>query len=255
MLSVPSGTPEIAIHFGHEVHSHLNRQGELNQAYVFGPHNNPGVFQASGAIGFFGIRFKPAGITTALGIPQQEFRNSAVNLEDITETRGRELADRICSAKSPEDMAKAADTYFSSLANRRDNNDLYTDSALNRIIVSHGSRKIRTISDEIGINIKTLERKFQQYIGYKPKEFSNVVRFNHAYQLLKNGADPLDIVSRCGYFDQSHFTNEINKYTGVAPRGITADQNRSFFLNRVYVVRAAGNDSTPRAGSGVDPDR
>lgn len=236
LLSVPSGLPEIAIHFGSEVNSHLNDPGELKQAYVFGSHNDPGVFQSTGPIGFFGILFKPAGITTTLGIPQQEFRNVAVNLEDITEARGGELVDRICSTGGPEEMARAADDYFLSLRKRQMENNSYIAHAVRRIIAVGGSEKIQNIAGELDITTKTLGRNFRKYIGYSPKEFSNVVRFNHAYKLLKNGVRPLDIVCRCGYFDQSHLINEINKYTGLAPRVIATDQSRSFFLNRVYVT-------------------
>jgi len=228
--------PEIAIHFGSEVNSHLNHPGELKQAYVFGSHNEPGIFQSTGPVGFFGILFKPAGITTTLGIPQQEFRNVAVNLEDITEARGGELADRICSARGPEEMARAADNYFLRLRKRQMESNAYIANAVSRIINSGGSEKIKSIAGWLDINTKTLERKFQKYIGYSPKEFSKVVRFNYAYKLLKNGIDPLDVVCRCGYFDQPHLNNEISKYTGVTPRVIATDQNRSFFLNRVYVT-------------------
>ena len=68
--------------------------------------------------------------------------------------------------------------------------------------------------------IRQLERSFKQYIGVSPKEFINLVRYQFTLPEIQNKTSNrslLDIAFDCGYYDHSHLTNEVKKYTGAAP--------------------------------------
>lgn len=67
---------------------------------------------------------------------------------------------------------------------------------------------------------RQLERSFKQHVGISPKEFINFVRYQFTLSVIKNKASNrslLDIAFECGYYDHSHLTNEVKRYTGVAP--------------------------------------
>lgn len=67
---------------------------------------------------------------------------------------------------------------------------------------------------------RQLERSFKQHVGIGPKEFINFVRYQFTLSVIKNRASNrslLDIAFECGYYDHSHLTNEVKRYTGVAP--------------------------------------
>ena len=68
--------------------------------------------------------------------------------------------------------------------------------------------------------VRQLERSFKQYIGISPKEFINFVRYQLTLAKIQSNTSNrslLDIAFECGYYDHAHLTNEVKKYTGVAP--------------------------------------
>ncbi|WP_349680554.1 AraC family transcriptional regulator [Flavobacterium sp. UBA7680] len=53
-----------------------------------------------------------------------------------------------------------------------------------------------------------------------PKEYSNIVRFQNTLNVIKNAdqnRNLFDISFECGFYDHSHLTNNIKKYSGLTP--------------------------------------
>jgi AraC-like DNA-binding protein len=93
-------------------------------------------------------------------------------------------------------------------------------SVIRDIHSSNGHISIYEIAKRNYTTVRQLERKFKTHIGITPKEYSNIVRFQHALTLIKNsgsGRSLLDIAFECGFYDHSHLTNEIKRNTGLAP--------------------------------------
>lgn len=67
---------------------------------------------------------------------------------------------------------------------------------------------------------RRLERMFKNDTGLSPKEFSNIIRFQHAMHTLQHpqrGRNLADIAFECGYYDQAHLCNDIKTKTGMPP--------------------------------------
>ncbi len=91
---------------------------------------------------------------------------------------------------------------------------------LKHIQNSMGSLSIEELSKSNNISVRQLERIFKDSIGLTPKEYSSIVRFQKALNLIKSprkGRSLLDIAFECGYYDHSHLTNEIKQKTGRIP--------------------------------------
>jgi AraC-like DNA-binding protein len=68
--------------------------------------------------------------------------------------------------------------------------------------------------------IRQLERGFKYYVGISPKEYISITRYRFAHKLIKKlypDQSLFDIAFECGYYDHAHLSNEIRKYTGMAP--------------------------------------
>lgn len=91
---------------------------------------------------------------------------------------------------------------------------------LNDIHTANGQLGIYELSKRHFTTVRQLERNFKRLIGLSPKEYSNIIRFQHALKLIKNsqkGSSLLDIAFECGYYDHAHLTNEIKRNTGISP--------------------------------------
>ena len=96
-------------------------------------------------------------------------------------------------------------------------------SVINDIHFSKGQLSVYELSKRNYISVRQLERNFKTHIGISPKEYTNIVRFQNALQIIENSNKDrslLDIAFECGYYDHSHLTNEIKRNTGLSPSQI-----------------------------------
>ncbi|AZA84054.1 AraC family transcriptional regulator [Chryseobacterium lactis] len=85
---------------------------------------------------------------------------------------------------------------------------------------SNGQLSIDHLAKRNFVTVRWLERNFKTYIGITPKAYSNIVRFQNAFALIKSSSNEqslLDIAFECGFYDHSHLANEIKRNTGVFP--------------------------------------
>lgn len=83
-----------------------------------------------------------------------------------------------------------------------------------------GQLNVNDLAQRHFTTIRQLERSFKQCIGISPKEFINLVRYQFTLAKIQSNTSNrsfLDIAFECGYYDHAHLTNEVKKYTGVAP--------------------------------------
>lgn len=109
------------------------------------------------------------------------------------------------------------DQFFS---DRLKSKNIRLHSILEDIHSANGKLSIDEVAKRNFTTVRQLERNFKKLIGLSPKEYSNIIRFQHALQLIKNSdrnRNLLDIAFECGYYDHSHLSNEIKRNTGLAP--------------------------------------
>ncbi|WP_242918483.1 helix-turn-helix transcriptional regulator [Pontibacter liquoris] len=93
-------------------------------------------------------------------------------------------------------------------------------SIIKDIHASHGQLRIKELSKQYNTTVRQLERSFKKHVGISPKEYANIIRFQHTLGIIKNSGENrslLDIAYECGYYDHAHLTNEIKRNTGLSP--------------------------------------
>ncbi|KGO78807.1 AraC family transcriptional regulator [Flavobacterium beibuense F44-8] len=112
-------------------------------------------------------------------------------------------------------------TYFDTFYSQRiKNKTIPLQSVIRDIHLSKGQISIDVLSKQHYTTVRQLQRNFKKFIGLSPKEYSNIIRFQNALNLIKTpnkNKSLLDIAFECGYYDHSHLTNEIKRNTGLTP--------------------------------------
>lgn len=165
---------------------------------------------------YFGVRLFPEqkilnvkySMKELLGkkIPLSEFLPVEINIEPLF--IGRTFEEKI----------KLFEQYIVSLASGFSYHDVI-DYSVKKIYSARGNLNITSLTNDTGYSDRYLRQKFVETIGFSPKQFSEMVRFQNSLAMIfeKKAYNSLDIVYENGYHDHSHFIKGFKKFTKLTP--------------------------------------
>jgi AraC-like DNA-binding protein len=180
---------------------------------VVGPWDVPFVTRLAVGTSIIGARLHPGRASSLLGFPASELLNQSIPISDVKgpmqtmrlgETAGRQsalvqaLATSLKDSASPDQAVQAGIRWLS----------------------RHPHGRIAQLSRWIGISERQLHRRFSAAIGYGPKMFQSVLRFQ---RLLNAARDKdaehslADLAANAGYADQAHMTREVQRLANLRP--------------------------------------
>ncbi len=192
-----------------------------------------------------GVRFRTAGLMPFVSHDVAAWCGKVVPLASALgpEALLLERALRAAGA-SIDEQAKLLDTFF--LARL----DLSaTKRAVHRVkseIEAHGGElTVGALCELAQTSARNLDRLFRRHMGFGPKTFSRVVRFQRALNRVKTDLSGTlaGVAAECGYYDQSHLVREFKLFAGTAPKHkagyFPADAPVDFSPNLVRFVQDA----------------
>jgi AraC-like DNA-binding protein len=164
--------------------------------------NKPGTY-------LLGIRFKPGGFT-------HFFRHaSLVESTDKTIEFDKRLLPHINA--TTQNIIQSLDRFFLQKFTRPRNSIL---PVITDITQRQGQISVESLARVHFITLRQLERCFKEHTGLSPKKFVNFVRYQFALKTIQTHTctkSLADIAFDYGYYDHSHLTNEVKKYSGLLP--------------------------------------
>lgn len=150
---------------------------------------------------FLGIVFRPGAFMPHLPVGNLRDRN------DVTLPEATNQSFWLLGAAWQIPDYDNVDTFVARLAR----NDLLTrDPLVEAVLQGHSPDLSR----------RTIQRRFLRATGLTPKTFQQIERARQAMTLLQQGVPILDAVYETGYYDQSHLTNALKRFTGQTPTQI-----------------------------------
>ncbi|KRB57468.1 helix-turn-helix transcriptional regulator [Flavobacterium sp. Root186] len=157
----------------------------------------------------FGVCLKPAAFTNFYKyLPQSELIDNTVEFDKTYSFN----IDKILKNPIP-----YLNQFYSDRIIKKDNG---LKLVIEDIHNSNGQLPVYELAKKNYTTVRQLERNFKTHIGISPKEYSNIVRFQNTLNVIKNAdhnRNLFDISFECGFYDHSHLTNNIKKYSGLTP--------------------------------------
>jgi methylphosphotriester-DNA--protein-cysteine methyltransferase len=80
------------------------------------------------------------------------------------------------------------------------------------------------VTDQIGLSQRRFIQVFRDEVGLTPKLFCRIQRFQEVLRRIGKGQqfEWVDVALDCGYYDQAHFINDFQAFSGLNPTAYLA---------------------------------
>jgi len=171
-----------------------------------------------------GLRFRPGMAPSLLGVAADELRDRSVPLGDVWGSAGRAVTREL------EDLPRrvALEVIQRVFLRRLDaavGPDETVSAAVDRLR-REPTTGVRELSTGLGVSSRQLLRRFSDRVGYGPRTFGRVARFQRflstAEQLRNDDRSLADLALQTGYADQAHLSRECRDLGGLPPLRLLA---------------------------------
>ena len=186
---------------------------------VFGPWTVPFVARLAVGTIITGARLHPGRASCLLGMPASELLNQAI---PIAAVKGAELSMRLEKVMEQPSAAARRSALAQVLLAAVESSAPFDQAVLagTQWLSRHPQGRIEELSRWVGISERQLHRRFSGAIGYGPKMFQSVLRFQ---RLLKTAREKgmehslADLAASAGYADQAHMTRDVHRFANIRP--------------------------------------
>jgi AraC-like DNA-binding protein len=186
---------------------------------VVGPWSEPFIARLAPGATIVGARFYPGRAPGLLGLPASELLNQSVRLSDVWGSAVETQFARIAQAAG---LPARRSAMVAALLDRLEHPAPLDRAAIAAVqwLANHPNGRIEELSRLVGISSRQLQRRFSDAVGYGPKMFQSVARFQSLVHLAGPRNNPKALVqlsADAGYADQAHMTREVRRFAGVPP--------------------------------------
>lgn len=165
-----------------------------------------------------GVKFQPGGAFPFFGVPISLLADRCTSLVELWGARASRLYERLVQAPTPDEkfdiLLQALNTEL------RDARAYHPAvSATLQAITRQRRTNIASVAAQTGLSQKKFIKTFSEHVGFRPKLYQRVARFQRTLERIARAPDVDwgDIVEMAGYYDQSHFINDFEAFSGLSP--------------------------------------
>ena len=177
------------------------------------------VRQLEGARRVLGVRFKPGGLRPFLGFPLARLADRTLPVDALLKVDRTEAERRVLGQPDHLTMVAAAEAMLLAVLPARDPRALLAEQAVQAAAAENGPLSAHALAVQTGLEERSLQRLFNNYVGASPKWVIQRFRLQEAsWRLAAQG--PIDLsalAADLGFFDQAHFTRHFTTLVGTSP--------------------------------------
>jgi len=208
---------------------------------VAGPWTVSFVVRLAAGTRVTGARLRPGRASCLLGIPASELLNQSPPIAAVKGTVEDMRFERVIQQSNAAARRRAlAEVLLASVE---------TSAPFDRAVLSgiewlsrnpHG--RVQQLSRWIGIGERQLHRRFSTAIGYGPKMFQSVLRFQRLLKTAREtgaGQGLADLAARAGYADQAHMTRDVQRFSNVTPTALLRSAESTLEMSDLFKTNCA----------------
>jgi AraC-like DNA-binding protein len=186
---------------------------------VAGPWTEPFTVRLPPGSTIIGARWYPGRAPVLLGLPAAALFNQSVALGDVWSRASSMPIAQIAGERTLDGRRVALEAALLARLGRAAAADRAMHAAVGWIARNPQGR-IDQLSRWVGISGRQVQRRFAAAVGYGPKQFQSVLRFQRLLGLARRTPAPRtlgQLSAAAGYADQAHMTREFQRFAGQAP--------------------------------------
>jgi AraC-like DNA-binding protein len=165
-----------------------------------------------------GARFHPGVAPQLLRHAASELVDRHVPLDAVQPALAARLDARLGAAGDP--LAALEQELMRSLAELGEPDPVVRAAAG---LLARGSAGVAEVADRVYVSERQLQRRFAELVGYGPKTFQRIARFQRVVaQLAREDVAVAGAAALAGYADQAHLTRESRRLAGLSPRELVS---------------------------------
>ena len=165
-----------------------------------------------------GAHFRPGGAALLLSVRGGELAGRHTSLGDLWGAGAACAYERLAAAPTPAARLEELERILLARLPARALHPAVTHLVA-RIDASHGRAPMRALVAETGFGQRWVGEAFRRSVGFAPKVYARVRRFQHALQLAadRRAGGWLEVALRAGFSDPSHLVREFQALAGIPP--------------------------------------
>lgn len=192
---------------------------ERHTSFVAGLHEKSVLTEHDGQSYGMQVSLTPPGAHALFGIPMHELAGRTIALDAVLGKQADRLPEQLAGL---DDWTERFELLDATLASRLEDAQPLSPGvvwAWRRLRQTHGRVPIGEFAGERGWSRKRFAARFREEVGLAPKSVARLLRFERAKALMEGDDRPglAQLALECGYYDQSHLTNEFRRITGATP--------------------------------------
>ena len=200
---------------------------------VVGPWTEPFAASLPPGTHILAARCHPGFASSLLGVPASDLLNQSVPLCDVWGSAGTAgLARSVEETTLRARMSAMEAALLARVANARPV-DNATKAAI-QWMARHPHGRVEQLSQWLGLSCRQIQRRFTAAVGYGPKLFQSVLRFQRLLYLASDGGVQGSLAQfalEAGYADQAHMTREVQRFSGKPPSMLLASSRSTLRLS------------------------
>ena len=192
---------------------------DQGQTAIHGVVRGAFIRKVEGAGRVLGVRFRPGGLRPFIKQPLARLADRTMPVDEVLQIPAGEAEQLVLSQPDDLAMVAAAQALLQSVLPACDRRALLAEQAVQAAAAPGGPLTAQALAAQAGIEERSLQRLFSDYVGVSPKWVIQRFRLQEATWRLaaRHPVDLAALATELGFFDQAHVTRSFTTLVGQSP--------------------------------------